>query len=250
MPKIYLAVGHGGGDPGATGGGWTEQSAGDVIVTTMTRRLRAAGADVKHEANQDDPNFTGTDDLANGWGADVCVAIHHDIRTAPTGSFAYHYPGSEQGRALARSIIAAVAADGRPTRAAWKGPGQGFAEGPVTGRDLSVLRNTAMPAVLLEVGPIGHTTLDEEAELAAFARVAADGIADHLGLTVAKADPADDGTGFEDVPADHRFAADIAYVAEHGLFHGHEGRFMPERPLTRGQAAAVFARLHRQLTDG
>lgn len=186
-PRVLLAVGHGRtprgtDDPGAVGNGWTEQTAGDVIVREAAHVLGVLGAIVRHEADSDDPNYVGTTDSANGWGADVVVAVHHDIANAPEGTFAYHAPGSTRGRALALSIVAEVEHHGRPTRAAWLGPGQGFADGPVAPRSLYVLTRTAMPAVLVEVGPIGHASLDTEAELRQFGQVLALGIAAYLDL--------------------------------------------------------------------
>ena len=247
-PRVYLAVGHGSGDPGAVGHGWSEQSAGDVIVARMAARLTKAGATVKHEATQDDPNFRGSPKLANDWDADVFVAIHHDIRTAPTGSFAYHYSTSEQGRALATAIVATLAAAGRPTRPAWLGPGEGFAAGPVAPRDgLAVVSNTAMPATLVEVGPIGHATLDETAELRAVADLMADGVATYLGFTdppppPAKPDSDPTSDRFDDVFGP--FGPAIDRVAAAGLMEGFaDGTFRPAEPVTRGQLAAVLDRL-------
>jgi hypothetical protein len=53
-----------------------------------------------------------------------------------------------------------------------------------------------------------------------------------------------DGGGFSDVPADHPFHDDIAWLAGEGLTRGcTEHSFCPEDPVTRGQLAAF---LHRQ----
>lgn len=53
-----------------------------------------------------------------------------------------------------------------------------------------------------------------------------------------------DGGGFSDVPADHPFHEDIAWLASEGLTRGcTENAFCPDDPVTRGQLAAF---LHRQ----
>jgi hypothetical protein len=169
--KVYVAVGHGltpsgREDPGAIGNGWTEQTAGDRIAAAATDRLRAAGVRVLSEAYRRDPNYVGSAEAANAFDADAIVAIHHDVRTAPEGTFAYHHPGSSAGQALAQAQVDRFTHAGLPTRPAWLGPGLGFADGPVAPRNLYILRETRGAASLLEVGPIGHPTLDEDDELA------------------------------------------------------------------------------------
>jgi len=185
MKSVYLAVGHGEKpsgvhDPGAVGGGWTEQTAGDVIVERAAERLSAAGLAVTSEAGADDPAYVGTAQEANRLDVDLLVTIHHDVHTAPEGAFGYHYPGSESGRKLAGSIVNALA----PlvgTRNAWKGPGQGTAGTPVTGRNLYVLRATRMPAALIEIGPIGSLT---RLQLQTAGDAVAEGVAGYLDITL------------------------------------------------------------------
>jgi hypothetical protein len=185
--KVLLAVGHGvkpdgTEDPGAVGGGWTEQTAGDRIVARATDVLRGAGVHVVSEAYRRDPNFVGTAADANRNGVDCVVSVHHDTHTAPEGSFAYHYPSSQQGRRLAEEIIGKISRYGLPTRNAWLGPGRGTADSPVAGRDLYVLQKTTMPAVLVEIGPIGHEMLNEDEELAVYGVAIAQAVAAWGGL--------------------------------------------------------------------
>lgn len=169
--KIYLAVGHGERpdgtfDPGAVGGGWSEQSAGDIIVAEAARVLRDAGLQVKDEADQDDPNFVGTATEANRWGADVLVTVHHDWIGAPVGAFGFWVTGA--GKRVADSIQQAVGDAGFPLRPSWH-----------KYRDnLYVLNKTNMPACLYECGRIGQDKLNTEAELKAMGRAIAHGVAD------------------------------------------------------------------------
>lgn len=55
------------------------------------------------------------------------------------------------------------------------------------------------------------------------------------------------GTQFRDVPPDHVFAQDIAWMAEEGITRGcnppANDMFCPEEPVTRGQMAAFMHRL-------
>lgn len=54
-------------------------------------------------------------------------------------------------------------------------------------------------------------------------------------------------TTFSDVPANHTFADDIAYVSQKGLMSGKEGGvFKPQDPITRGQLVTILYRLEGQ----
>ena len=53
---------------------------------------------------------------------------------------------------------------------------------------------------------------------------------------------------FQDVAADHRLAAEIAWMREHGLITGYaDGTYRPNRPISRGEVAAVMHRLHLEV---
>lgn len=175
MPKIYLAVGHGvqpsgGYDPGASGGGWSEQTAGDIVVAEAAKKLRAAGAEVKDEAHKDDPNFVGTARDANAWGADYVVTFHHDWSGAPDGAFGHWI--SAAGKALADDIQQAVGRADFPLRGSWH----------KRRTDLYVLKATDAPTVLYECGKIGQKELRTEDGLKKMGRAIASGIARHVGL--------------------------------------------------------------------
>lgn len=83
---------------------------------------------------------------ANNWGADFCLAIHHNAGInlgSGGGIVAYSYPGSEKGAAY-RDVIydACIAAGGL----------RGNRSDPKATADFYVLRNTNAPAVLMEYG--------------------------------------------------------------------------------------------------
>lgn len=178
MAKVYAAVGHGikdSGifDPGASDGTWNEQSAGDYIVERLAKRLRGWGVEVRDEAFQDDPNYTGSARAANAWGADIAVEVHHDWSGAPPGSFGHWYSGATAAQKLADAIQSAVGAAGFPLRPDWH-----------KARNLAFTRLTNAPAVLYEVGRIGQQELDTADELRAIGDAIALGIANYLGLDV------------------------------------------------------------------
>lgn len=175
MTKVYLAVGHGDRDngtfdPGAVGGGWTEQTAGDIVVAEAAKLLRGAGLDVRDEANRDDPNFPGTTRQANAWGADLLVSVHHDWVGAPEGAFGHWV--SDAGKEAADHIQRTVGSAGFPLRPSWH----------KRRTDLYVLNNTDMPAVLYECGKIGQEGLDTVEELEQMGHAIAAGIVDWAGV--------------------------------------------------------------------
>ncbi|MCA1788742.1 MAG: N-acetylmuramoyl-L-alanine amidase [Thioalkalivibrio sp.] len=171
--KVYVAVGHGirsdgRYDPGAVSadGNWSEQSAGDIVVKSAADTLRSWGVDVKDEAYQDDPNYSGTDDLVRAWGADLLVTVHHDWIKAETGFFALWW--KQNGRELGETIEAAVARAGFPLR---DYPADGYRG------DLSILKTVgSIPVTLVECGRIGQYTT---AELRRIGIAIARGIADY-----------------------------------------------------------------------
>lgn len=175
MTKVMLAVGHGiksdgTYDPGASGGSWTEQSAGDIIVAEAARFLTARGADIRSEANKNDPNYSGTIKAANAWPADIAVEVHHDWVGAPEGAFGHWYRADS--KALADAIQKAVGTAGFLLRPSWH----------KRRTDLSFIKSTHMPSVLYEVGRISTGTLDTPEELRKMGQAIAQGIANHLGL--------------------------------------------------------------------
>lgn len=185
-PKVDLYVGHGlqpNGrfDPGAVSkdGKWTEQKAGDIVVLEAAQIL-GPHVDLAHEAFKEDDNFVGSVAGSNERDADVVVAVHHDWNQAPRGGFGFWYPGSEGGKALADSILRAYKRHGLPVRHPWH-----------KARNLYVTRETRMTAVLWECGRIGEFN---EEELKQVGQAIAEGIAEHLNLTLYNAEDKDPAT--------------------------------------------------------
>lgn len=153
MARVGAVVGHGikpdgTYDPGASGGGTTEQEAGDVVTKAYVDELRRHDVVVPvNEAYADDPNYVGTVETCNEKEVDVAVSFHHDWSGAPQGFFCHWYPGSEEGEKLANLFWHEVAAAGYAGRDDWHKP-----------RNLYFTRETEMPAVLVELGRIGQYT--------------------------------------------------------------------------------------------
>lgn len=155
---IVLDAGHGGKDPGATSPtyGLREKD----VVLDVTRRLakKLEREGFKVYLTRENDTYVGLynrAEIANELDADAFVSIHanaHD-RTAVSGVETLYYPDADgrNNKNFAREIQDALVAElGAPNR--------GIVERP----RLVVTRETAMPAVLAEIGFLTHIGGEEE----------------------------------------------------------------------------------------
>ena len=144
--RILVAIdpGHGGRDPGAVGiGGLQEKNVVFPVSMRVAQLLREAGVDVVMTRTNDltlglEPRV----DIANNANATIFLSIHANAislsRPDVNGVETYYY--SENGRRLASIIHTNVQ------------PASGLGNRGVKQARFFVLRNTAMPAALLELG--------------------------------------------------------------------------------------------------
>ena len=182
--KIYIDQGH---NPhtvnaGAEGNGLREQDITYKVGILLAELLRADG---RFEVCLSRPTAetmlgtTQTESLAarangaNAWGADYFISIHANAHTTSTahGIEAFSYSKESQAYLLGEKIVDALVHEtGLENR------------GMKTRTDLYVLRNTVMPAVLVELGFITNPTeaamMNDRPEL--FAKGIYDGIVAHL----------------------------------------------------------------------
>lgn len=159
MARVCVDPGHGGSppslqwDPGAVRDGIREADIALQIADKVARALSQAG----HEPvmTRRDDTYVGLQeraDIANAQGADRFVSIHcnsHETEE-PKGYEVLHYPGSP-GEQLAGYILdeLRLALPEHEDR------------GPKPRGDLTVLRATRMPAVLVEVEFLSHPRMRE-----------------------------------------------------------------------------------------
>ena len=173
---IILDAGHGGMDLGATFNGRAEKDDTVALVLAVGEILDSfEDINVIYTRDQDyyiSPSTRAR--IANEADADYFLSIHRNSTPVPDS-----YSGVEtlvyQNGGEAGKIAANIAAQLKAV---------GFQDLGITERpNLTVLRNTAMPAVLVEVGYINtatdNTFLDENFD--AIARAIADGILESLG---------------------------------------------------------------------
>ncbi len=187
MPiRIYIDQGHNPENPnaGAEANGVREQDITYAVGEALYDLLRANDAFEARLSRPDEDVILGTSNStslaarvndANAWGADYFISIHtnaaDDVRA--TGSEAFVYSRSSAAFPLAEDILLWLRyTTGLRTRGVYVRPG------------LYVLRNTAMPALLVELGFI---TNPAEAELmqnepGLFARGIYRGILQYFGM--------------------------------------------------------------------
>lgn len=157
-PRIRVCVdaGHGGNDPGAVAADGTQEK--DVVLPyseKLAEALRARGHSVLETRTRD--SFVELSErarMANVFGADCFVSIHANASLNPqaNGAWVIHAKGSGLGKLLAQDIFKELALipgipDADPETEVFPD-----GSGPTGGRSLTVLRRTAMPAVLVELG--------------------------------------------------------------------------------------------------
>lgn len=170
--KIAINVGHGGRDPGAIGtSGLHEATQNNEIARIIAADLLANGQETLLIQNE---NLAAVVLEANDWSADVFISIHansaadrsaHGVETyylAPGGT------GEKLAMSIQKNLTAATGLRDRGTKTA----------------SFYVLRNTAMPAVLVEVGFISNQAEEARMNDSAFDMAAAQAIAKGIAETL------------------------------------------------------------------
>jgi len=232
--QICISAGHGGEDPGAIGAiGLKEKDVNLAIANFLGEYLIRAGQEVHIvRANDCTVDLKQRIDFANVNKVDVFVDIHcnsfSDNRIH--GAEVFYYQGSVRGKLLADTIITHYC---KETELANRGKKTG---------DFAVLRNTKMPAVLVECGFLSNKA--EEAFLGnpifqkKCALGIARGIAEYLNFELKE-----EKSMFKDVDPKAWYANSINQVVNAGLIGGYsDNTFKPNNTVTRAELASVLSR--------
>lgn len=155
--RVVIDPGHGAEDPGALGpSGETEAEVAFHLAARVAQSLSIRGAEsMLTRGPNDGPSDSDRAQLANESGADLFVSIHLNSHENPSaeGAATYYFEhggvASEPGQHLARILQTELVAIGR-------------VDCRTHGKSYPILRETRMPAVLVEPGFI---TNPEEAKL-------------------------------------------------------------------------------------
>lgn len=140
---VILDAGHGGSDPGEVVGSVHEKHINLQIACKMKDLLEASGITVI--MTREDDSFVSLEDralIANGSDAALFVSVHcnsYDDSAAVSGFEVYYYQ-DKQAKSLADSICSDLEATGQLRMRG------------VKTKELYVIKNTTMPAILLEMG--------------------------------------------------------------------------------------------------
>lgn len=183
MKTIVIDPGHGGVDPGAVANGLLEKEVA-LVVALKTADLLAKRDDilslVTHEGKigrNSELGLWARCDYANRQEADIFVSIHANAAGNFTafGHEIFHYPGSTQGNRLARAIFASIRSNITEIQPR-----------AVKEANFQVLRDTVMPAALVELGFLTYegdaAFLAKEPFRAKYAAAIAQGLLNYLGL--------------------------------------------------------------------
>ena len=147
---VVLDAGHGGTDQGTCNGNILEKDINLLVVLRIKDILEQQG--IKVILTRDSDSNIGLEEraeLANEMSADLFISIHcnyYEDSSDISGLECYYNPDSSKGKIYAESIISACENSERINVRNAKP------------EDFSVLRNTMMPAVLIEIGFMSNYT--------------------------------------------------------------------------------------------
>lgn len=174
--RVALDAGHGGYSPGTVNEGYSEKDVNLPITLRTAQLLEEKGCEVVlTRAGDSYVDLYERCAIANRAEADIFVSIHSNALPGNPdfqGTFTYSYPGSARGAQLAQAIQSAVCA------------AAGSIDRGIRTENFVVLRETHMPAALLETGFMSNhqelMLLLDPAYQEKLARGTARGIMDYL----------------------------------------------------------------------
>ena len=180
MSKVFIGVGHGGGDPGAVANGTKEKDLNLAIALACRDELVRHGVLVQMSRSSDE-NDTINDEIkeCNAYKPDLAVDIHNNAGGGDGGEVFYHHGGGK-GKTLAENILAEMVKVGQNSRGIKTRVNS-------QGKDYyAFIRNTSCPAVIVECAFVDNASdikiLATEAQRKAMGVAIAKGILKALGV--------------------------------------------------------------------
>ena len=178
--KVFIAVGHGGGDPGAVANGFKEKDLNLTIARACRDELTRHGVEVKMDRTTDvELSMSETVGMCNNYCPDIAMDIHNNAGGGD-GAEVFHHYGGGTGKTLALNILEAVGEIGQNSRGAKTRLGSDGAD------YYGFIRGTDAPAVIVECAFVDNKTdiqiIDTAAEQKAMGRAIAKGALKTLGI--------------------------------------------------------------------
>lgn len=216
MPSIILDPGHGGWDNGAQYDGRREKDDNLALALEVGARLEEDGYDVIYTRTEDIYDSPGQKArIANASGGDLFISFHRNSSPNPNT-----YSGVETLVYEDEGLVAELAENINRQLA-----GVGFNNLGVRERkDLTVLRRTQMPAILIETGFL-NTDADNELFDSRFAQIA-DAIAEGVEQTVGESREEFDGDYSVQVGLYRSFDR-AQYALMEAVEKGYDGEVVP-----------------------
>ena len=191
--KFFIDPGHGGRDPGAIGAKSKEAENVLRVALALEKKLNAQGHEVKLSRRIDTYlTLSQRANLANAWGADVFISLHDNsaVNNNATGFETFIFSNfknkaSEQRAVKLQTAVHKVIAKGI-----------GLHDRGLKRANFAVLRETAMPALLIEYGFISNLN-DEKViafEIEKQAQLTFEGINNYFGVTTITPKPPTENT--------------------------------------------------------
>lgn len=180
MPKIFIGVGHGGNDSGATANGLKEDELNLSIALACRDELARHGVVVGISRTKDEADPL-SDEIkeCNSFGPDYALEIHNNAGGGD-GVEIYHHYGGGKGKTLAEKVINEIIAIGQNSRGLKTKKNS-------SGKDyFGWIRQTIAPAILIECAFVDNkkdiAIIDTKTEQKAMGVAIAKGVLNTLGI--------------------------------------------------------------------
>lgn len=179
MSKVFIGVGHGGSDSGATANGLKEKDLNLVIASKCTQVLREHGIEVKMSRTKDEADPVAEEvKECNAFKPDYALDIHNNAGGGDGAEVFYSIVGGA-GKTLATNVLNEIVALGQNSRGIKTRKNS-------SGSDYyGFIRQTKAPAVIVECAFIDskdHEIVDTPAEQNAMGVAIAKGVLKTLGV--------------------------------------------------------------------
>lgn len=152
MSKVFIGVGHGGSDPGATGNGFQEKDLNLSIALACRDTLASSGVTVEISREADvTSSLEERIRQCNRFDPDLALDIHNNAGGGDGAEVYHHYAGGA-GKTLAENILSEIVTIGQNSRGT-------KIKLNSAGRDyFGFIRQTSAPAVIVECAFVDNAT--------------------------------------------------------------------------------------------